>query len=1556
MRKKHNAAKRKRHFSRLILSLLSLIALAGLPLPAVAADKTVTVGTGTSLTTYVPIMTTWQDNWSEIIYTSDMLGEIPEGAVIKQIGFNGVPLGDIDNMQYEVYVKSTTASTAPSSRSDLSDFTCIFNGSVSVSAAEDNNPAPILMAGGNNEFTYEGGNLHVIVKSHFSELPGSSIYFYCQTKPKSVLQALSNDGWSTCREDNYQYQPVLNMEIGMPDGYVDLTKVTVGTGNSTDNASPMSLYYDKHSMSSTLYLTDQLGIPSGMDIHQISYQGWINKTAQTPCHIRVWMANTPDTEIAAQIPALEAMIPVIDTQVTLDEAQGGYNNYVEILKLRLDTPFRYNGGNLLVVVQTDNETTQDVKFTVSPDFPGQAIYGYGDSDNMSEFKFYTCKLPTTNFYYAAPQAEATPEISFVTSMEAGKNITLSLNSRDGVRVDWGGHIKDYPYGGALTLGYEISGNEIKIWPMSEDDHITNFSCRNAGITSIALDAPGLVNLRLTDNLLDSINIEKCPVLETLNLKGNKIFSFNTASATIKNLDLSRNALEKLRIAGFTALESLDVSVNSLRYPVWIEWPVAPALNYLNVGFNNLLQLDLITYRNLKTLICNNNSISGLELNDVPGLEVLRAGYNGYKALDIAKCPGLKVLDIRGTSAGPIRLNALPSLEELNMQLTGISSVNLSGNTKLRHLVLSQNALTAIDLSANKAIEHLDVNRNEISTVDLSMLSKLRFIDCSSNALKTLDLASNNALDSVYCSVNSLTELPLPAGNHIQFLDFASNSIASQPDNIGAVKYLNCSDNKWTATDFTKTPEIIGIDIHSNMLGKEALNAMFTQIPDINGIVIPENDASWMGVLNYKDNPGTAEVSPEVPETKGWNCSYKANILGDASAAIVIPSDMLYTRMSFGLDTKDEVYYVDWGDGKKEEFRTENPEYSYNSIIGYAVGQIIRIYAPSATELGVSNAGYIDLDVSGMPELLRLSCSGNNLTSLDVSKNTKLLDLNCRKNPLTAITLPDNCALTGLDCSSTLLRSFDLSKVSALTQLAVNSCRLESLDLKPVRDLKMLQADENMLKTVDLSGLSSLQYLYLSKNQLASLDLSDNLALKELAVDYNNIEALDLSMLKSIEAAHVNKNKIKTIKLDNPMMKTFLAGSNRLSEVDLSKLPLVTTATVNDNSLTSLDLSGNSMIIQIFAGDNKIESLTFASSMPSLKLVNVANNAISSLDLAALPAVTELVASGNKLSGTLDFSNNPALSFLQVSHNEIEAFKWGSSAVVATIYASYNKLRTLNVPGTALSVLDLSRNELEAVSLTRHDNLFYLVLDFNRLTSVNLSANQNLWGVSLRANQLGASAIDQICNQLPDINDLGVAAGEEAWMKYLFLSGNPGCADADVSPAIYKGWTVVMNESIPLDRILTLNVVDSEGKPVEKASLTLVVNGEDMGMKPVETQPGVYVYNPLPVFNGVTYVIRVEKDEFKTQLVDVNDIVEGDMALTVTLEKDSSGITDAAGGKLKVTGGIGCIRISLPETADIVVYDIFGRPVFSGSLPAGDNVLDTLEPGIYITLGSKVRVF
>ena len=413
--------------------------------------------------------------------------------------------------------------------------------------------------------------------------------------------------------------------------------------------------------------------------------------------------------------------------------------------------------------------------------------------------------------------------------------------------------------------------------------------------------------------------------------------------------------------------------------------------------------------------------------------------------------------------------------------------------------------------------------------------------------------------------------------------------------------------------------------------------------------------------------------------------------------------------------------------------------------------------------------------------------------------------------------------------------------------------------------------------------------------------------------------MDLSELKDLSMAHVNHNRLRSLKLDNPRLIILLAGTNLLEEVDLSLCPLLKTITLNQNHLTSVDLNVNSALQQVFVGENAIEELTLPKSAPDLTVLNLNHNRVSELDLKALPGLKELIISNNLFGGTLDISANPMMTLINFSHNMIESVKWCPTSELVTIFGWNNRLKTLNVPGTKLGYVDCSRNQIEAVNFSDHKNLNNCILDYNRLASVNFKVNTNLWGVSLRANLLDVAAIQQICSQLPDVNSVEIIPGHESWMKTLFLSGNPGCASADVTAALDKGWAVVMDETLPVDRAISISITDSDGLPVSGASITLVVDSKDMSTPFTEISEGVYSYDSLPVFEDLDYALRIAKEGYETQTIDINAVHDADLNLNIVL-KDFSGVDgiesedDCEAEYYSLQG----IRLPAPEKGSIVI--------------------------------------
>ncbi len=107
-----------------------------------------------------------------------------------------------------------------------------------------------------------------------------------------------------------------------------------------------------------------------------------------------------------------------------------------------------------------------------------------------------------------------------------------------------------------------------------------------------------------------------------------------------------------------------MSVNALRYPIPALPAGSPALNYLNVSFNRILELDLSGYPGLRT---SSATTTASRRSTSPRCRVtgtLRAGYNAATMLSPADCPGLKVLDICGLQTGDnLDLSASKALEE-----------------------------------------------------------------------------------------------------------------------------------------------------------------------------------------------------------------------------------------------------------------------------------------------------------------------------------------------------------------------------------------------------------------------------------------------------------------------------------------------------------------------------------------------------------------------------------------------------------------------------------------------------------------------------------------------------------------------------------------------------------------------------------------------------------------------------------------------------------------------------------------------------------------------------
>ena len=111
----------------------------------------------------------------------------------------------------------------------------------------------------------------------------------------------------------------------------------------------------------------------------------------------------------------------------------------------------------------------------------------------------------------------------------------------------------------------------------------------------------------------------------------------------------------------------------------------------------------------------------------------------------------------GSLAG---IEYFPALKSLSCDINHLTTLDLSKNTALEELECGDNNLTTLDLSKNTALKKLICCGNQLKVLNVSKCRVLNTLWCYSNQLTALDLSKNTALGELECHYNLLTTLDL----------------------------------------------------------------------------------------------------------------------------------------------------------------------------------------------------------------------------------------------------------------------------------------------------------------------------------------------------------------------------------------------------------------------------------------------------------------------------------------------------------------------------------------------------------------------------------------------------------------------------------------------------------------------------------------------------------------------------------------------------------------------------------------------------------------------------
>lgn len=348
-------------------------------------------------------------------------------------------------------------------------------------------------------------------------------------------------------------------------------------------------------------------------------------------------------------------------------------------------------------------------------------------------------------------------VKLTTGKAVGESITLQVNhTYTGVTVDWGdGNAVAYNTGNDAIreITGEVKGSQIVI---TGDKRWNMLNCSGCGLTDIDLSgATELTSLFLSNNSLTTLSLKGMAALTDLDASNNQLTSIvytepdypENDLAAIENINLSNNQLTGTFNIRTATLRTIDVSNNQFTR---VRVPENPKLDYLNFANNKAnATLSIPTGSPITTLVCNNNSLTSITLNDVTNLQQLVIDNNKIKST-------FKLADCANLSDVSLSNNQISTLYLPNTQL---SSLNIAGNKlTLGALPLKANAPAggriafmpqdyidikgAENLLTEGGVYYVPVVTYDERNTNMLDLSAYRYIGATAESVGSIDAAAS----------------------------------------------------------------------------------------------------------------------------------------------------------------------------------------------------------------------------------------------------------------------------------------------------------------------------------------------------------------------------------------------------------------------------------------------------------------------------------------------------------------------------------------------------------------------------------------------------------------------------------------------------------------------------------------------------------------------------------------------------------------------------------------------------------------------------------------------
>jgi Leucine-rich repeat (LRR) protein len=231
-------------------------------------------------------------------------------------------------------------------------------------------------------------------------------------------------------------------------------------------------------------------------------------------------------------------------------------------------------------------------------------------------------------------------------------------------------------------------------------------------------------------------------------------------------------------------------------------------------------LDLKKFTKLKKIICSSNKIMHI-INLPLTLEYLDVSFNLLENIDISYLPNLKYFKCSYNKLTQISLSEQIEFFDCTENLISGIFIGLEKLTNLHTFICSYNSLYDINLSKLIQLKKLEITGNKFRMLD-NIPDSVEYLNCSYNQGLVLNFL-NNGLKILDCSNCYLTKLDnLPPS--LKELTCSSNLINSLDNLPCGLKILFCRDNQISYLDYLPDSlEILFVGSNKLLMNIDNLN-------------------------------------------------------------------------------------------------------------------------------------------------------------------------------------------------------------------------------------------------------------------------------------------------------------------------------------------------------------------------------------------------------------------------------------------------------------------------------------------------------------------------------------------------------------------------------------------------------------------------------------------------------------------------------------------------------------------------------------------------------------